>query len=130
MKWMKRIGTGVAVGAALLITVLAVAIYRDTHPPAHVYQTADSNTLTEPEAIDFTRRAISDSGRKADEYTMLAWGTREQHGTPERVLARNAIDPNRGYVIWQHTGADPAKTVHVVIEKHDRTLECWVHKVK
>ena len=127
---MKRIGIGVAVSATLLITVIAIAIYKDAHPPAQVYQAANTNTLTEPEAIVFTRQAISDSGRKADEYTTLAWGTREHHGAPELELARNTLDPNRGYVIWQHNGADPAKTVHVVIEMHDRTLECWVHKVK
>ena len=100
--------------------------------PSTIYRfpSEQIGVLSETEAVTITRRAIESSGRNPDEFAALAWGTREFEGKSEQTFARNTLTPNGGYVIWKHASGDPAKTVHVHIEKHDESCECIVSKVK
>lgn len=130
MSWMVRAGIGAASGLVVLGAVLTVVVCRDAYPSRHQYPALVSGTLTEPEAVDLTRKAIADSGRKGANFMPLSWGTREHSGKRETVLARNTMDPNRGYVRWEHNRADPANMLHVTIEKREGTVRCRVHEVK
>lgn len=121
---------GIWLGLALLLAAGGIARYIDTHPPMYRFPAEQAGVLAESEAIAITQQAIKASGRNSSDFTALAWGTREYEGKPEQTFARNALNPNGGYVIWQHASGDPAKTVHVHIEKRDGSCECIVSKVK
>ncbi len=130
MKWIKRIAAIAGLLALLLGAAVAITLYIETHPRAHEFAVTRAGVLTESEAITITHEAISRSGRNQNEFTALAWGTREWEGKPERVFARNTIDPNDGYVIWKHSSGDPARTLRVSIEKHETAFKCKVHRAK
>ena len=121
---------GIWLGLLLLIAAGGTARYIDTHPPIYRFPSEHIGILTEAEAVAITRQAIESSGRNPNEFTAFAWGTREYKGRSEQTFARNTLNPNGGYVIWKHASGDPAKTVHVHIEKHDGSCECIVSKVK
>lgn len=121
---------GIWFGLLLLVAASGIAWYIDTHPPIYRFPSEQSGILAESEAVAITQRAIDASGRNSSEFSTLAWGTREYEGKPEQTLARNTLNPNRGYVIWRHSSGDPTKTVHVYIEKSDGSCECIVSKVK
>ena len=121
---------GIWLGLVLLIAAGGIARYIDTHPTIYRFPSEQIGFLSETEAVTITRRAIESSGRNPGEFAALAWGTREFEGKSEQTFARNTLNPNGGYVIWKHASGDPAKTVHVHIEKHDGSCECIVSTVK
>ncbi len=128
MKWIKRIALGAAVLILLLLAVVAAALYVKAHPKIYRFPARVAGTLTEVEAIAVAREAITASGYNPQEYAPFAWGTREWGGKPERILARNTINPNDGYVVWHHASGGPGTTLYVYIDKRDRTCACTVGK--
>lgn len=127
--WVRVVSyTSIACGAVIL-SVMGSVVYRSLCPPMFTSR-AEADMLSEALAVSLTSNAVAQSGRPVREYQALAWGERRYHDHAERLFARNELDPESGYVLWQHQSKDPSKTLCVRVCRSGDMYQCRVHEAK
>ncbi|MBA4104182.1 MAG: hypothetical protein C0485_00360 [Pirellula sp.] len=107
------------------VTYGAWSIYQRLNPRPHTFPIDASAPLTEPLAIAYARRALIAEGINAPLMKPVQyWPDSQFKDTDnERLFARNRINPNTGYIIW-NVGR------HVRIERVDQQVTCRVYTPK
>lgn len=118
--------TLVGVAAVLLVglVVVAPAIYRNLNPHKHKFSVPAESELTEELAVDLTRQTLEAEGFNVNDIIPLAWGSREYKGKPEQFLARNTIDPDEGYVLW-NCGDSGWRSVWIEKKQHEAVCQAF-----
>lgn len=124
----RQLGVFALAIAVIVLTCLTYGIwsvYRRTKPPAHVFSIDPAVRLTEDVAIAYTRRALVVEGKDKPLMRPIPYWPESQFTEPEaeRLFARNTLDPNKGYVIW-NVG------FHVQLDRNEDQVTCQVFTPK
>jgi hypothetical protein len=129
------IGVLIAAAVGLMVWVGPGILNRwiDTawsEPPRTYRVTEDMPFLTDDIALRFATRLMSDEGKRDDWQPREDRRTTSPEGRPDVYLARNSINPNRGYVCFGRAGGDGQLMVQMEYDADARTIECqlWYPK--
>jgi hypothetical protein len=93
------------------------------------YRFHDERPLTEDIAVELTRRCLDRAGCDTSRMTPVEYRSDYPTDSVERVLARNSLNPNNGYVLWgprsdRHPHVGGVWTFLVSIEKRGSEYRC------
>ncbi|AMV28872.1 hypothetical protein VT84_31050 [Gemmata sp. SH-PL17] len=137
----KRLRRAILVSAILVLPLFVVGaawwvsrtIQSSLLGPVHTFQIANSPPyLTDVLAVEKAKEALA-----LDGYDLSRWAPREDRrstapdGTPDIYLARNGINPDNGYVVFERKEGEPsAPRPSVTVELRGNQMTCQVCQPK
>ncbi len=121
-------------GAAILLISAPAAIDRwvadASSEPARTYRISkEIPYLTDNIALHFATKLMNDEGNVDGWLPLEDRRTKSPDGTPDVYVARNSINPNRGYICFRRAG-DGQLQVQMEYDSDTHTIECqlWYPK--
>ncbi len=117
--------TSILFAAAVLFGIVAILYAQKSRTgPVHVFElTATPTFLTEPLALTNAYATLKLEGVDTSRYEPYPYGrTKSPDGATDRYLTRNALNSNRGVIMFTSVRDGPVRFVSVELE--DNQVRC------
>jgi len=108
-----------------LLIALLIPLYITSSSNIYEYQVGQGEELSEEMALDLTKKALIDSGLDGSFIYAVPF-----HPGGSDLFARNTIDSNRGYVLWQKEGNDTKYAYIVYLERSEGQVTVTINEPK
>jgi hypothetical protein len=104
----------------LVLTYLVITACGDR---SYAFAIGEGTEFTESLAVELSRQCLDASGIDTSHATLEPYGGETGK---EKLFARNAINPNDGYVMWKTSDQPGADDYTVFLERKGESVECRV----